>query len=726
MSHSPVNLGALRARAEEAIARGLASRLDTPAVAGQGDVTQLVEELRVYQAELELQNEELVQAQSKIAGALERYRLLFDHLPLPALVVDGLGFIVEANRQTEELLGLSPHRSLRGGSVFQLFDFDSRARLRPFVHRRVPPPPGGLSFLNLKLGGDQTLPCDVHVMPLRAGTNQEENNLLVLVDRSADLALRESEQAWRSLADSSTALIRIVDRKHRCIYVNQAWRELTGWTPEAGGGGDWLACLHPDDRGRCQDESAWREAQPEPFSLDYRLRDRDGDYRWFRDSATPRRDSAGHFIGTIHQCLDITDRVEIETNLRAARHAAEAANRAKDAFLANLGHEIRTPLNAVLGLCQLLLGDALTNRQRHYLTQIQNSATELFALLTDLLAYSKLMETAEVRREPQPFRLRDLVANAVARFAHQARDQRLHLEVALDPTLPPILLGDPEGLQKILDCLVGNAVKFTAQGDIRVAVDLDPLDAAPDAPRDAATDPTTDLAPDSTTDSALGVPPDSYPGIAPASEAAASGELGPLPGTPTAAGADQTFWVRFTVSDTGIGLSPEQQGEIFTPFHQADMSLTRRHGGTGLGLGLSKRLVELMGGRIGVASTLAEGSTFWFSVPLGRPADLPETLPEASAASGHGTSPTVTGEGTNKARDVDLPGLLPKLAELDHSLAMGHARARQFNTEIVALLADTDLYAPYQDIAAAIGRLDYATASARLHHFIQEQGWPWP
>ena len=727
MSHSKVNLVALRARAEEAIARGLASRLDTPVVAGQGDVTQLVEELRVYQAELELQNEELIQAQGKIAGALERYRLLFDHLPLPALVVDGLGFIVEANRQTEELLGLSRPRSLRGGSVFQLFDFDSRARLRPFVHRRVPPPPGGLSFLSVKRGADQSLPCDVHVMSLQAASSLEETSLLVLVDRSADLALWESEQAWRSLADSSTALIRITDREQRCVYVNQAWRALTGWAPEADGGGDWLACLHPDDRGRCQAESPRREAQAEPFSLDYRLRDRDGDYRWFRDSATPRQDSAGRFIGHIHQCLDITDRVEIETNLRAARHAAEAANRAKDAFLANLGHEIRTPLNAVLGLCQALLGDALTDRQHHYLTQIHTSATALFALLTDLLAFSKLMETGEARRAPQPLRPRDLVANVATRFAPQARDQRLTLEVALDPALPPLLRGDPEGLQKILDHLVGNAVKFTASGGVRVAVDLDPLDAAQDA----------------------------------------------------AAGADQTCWVRFRVSDTGIGLSPEQQGEIFTPFHQADMSLTRRHGGTGLGLGLSKRLVELMGGRIGVASSPGAGSTFWFSVPLGRPADLtknqPENPPEAPAASGHGVSPAVTGEGANGAttgcggnlattgygsgpmapgeevglavsaaegqarapaspppapagatQEVDPAVLLPKLAELDQLLAMGQARARRINAELVALLADTPLHAPYQDIAAAIGRLDFPTAAARLRHFIQVGGWPWP
>ena len=671
MSHPKVNLGELRARAEQAIARGLASRLDTPAVAGQGDFTQLVEELRVYQAELELQNEELVQAQSKIAGALERYRLLFDHLPLPALVVDGLGFIVEANRQTEELLGLSRPRSLRGYSVFQLFDFDSRARLRPFVHRRVPPPPGGLSFLSLKRGADQTLPCDVHVMSLHAATNQEENSLLVLVDRSADLALRESEQAWRSLADSSTALIRIVDREHRCVYVNQAWRELTGWAPGEDGGCDWRTCLHPDDRARCQDESARLSVQPVPYSLDYRLRSRDGDYRWFRDSATPRQDSAGRFIGYIHRCLDITDRVEIETNLRAARHAAEAANRAKDAFLANLGHEIRTPLNAVLGLCQSLLGDALTDRQRHYLTQIHTSATELCTLLTDLLAFSKLMETGEARRAPQPLRPRDLVANAVARFAPQARERRLHLETALDAALPPILLGDPEGLQKILDHLVGNAVKFTAQGGVRVAVDLDPLDAASDA----------------------------------------------------AAGADQTCWVRFRISDTGIGLSPEQQGEIFTPFHQADMSLTRRHGGTGLGLGLSKRLVELMGGRIGVASSPGAGSTFWFSVPLGRPADLTKNQPENLTANPPANPPEAPAGAT---REVDPAVLLPKLAELDQLLAMGQARARRVNAELMALLLGTPLHAPYQDIAAAIGRLDFPTAAARLRHFIQVGGWPWP
>lgn len=280
------------------------------------------------------------------------------------------------------------------------------------------------------------------------------------------------------------------------------------------------------------------------------------------------------------------------------------------------------------------------------------------------------METGEVRHEPQPVRPRDLVANAVTRFAPQARDQRLNLEVALDPALPPILLGDPEGLQKILDHLVGNAVKFTAQGGVRVAVDLDPLDAAPDA----------------------------------------------------AAGADQTCWVRFRISDTGIGLSPEQQGEIFTPFYQADMSLTRRHGGTGLGLGLSKRLVELMGGRIGVASSPGAGSTFWFSVPLGRPADLTKNQPENLTANPPANPPDAPAGAT---REVDPAVLLPKLAELGRMLAMGQARARRVNAELVALLAGTDLHAPYQDIAAAIGRLDFPTAAARLRHFIQVGGWPW-
>ena len=310
MSHSKVNLVALRARAEQAIARGQASRPNATVAVDQGDVTRLVEELCVYQAELEIQNEELVQAQVRIAGALERYRLLFEHLPLPALVVDGLGFIVEANRQTADLLGLSRHRSLRGGSVFQLFDFDSRARLRPVVQRREKPPSGALNFLGLQVAADRTLPCDVHVMQLRAASKLEENSLLVLVDRSADLALRESEHAWRSLADSSDALIRIADRDLRCLYVNRAWRELTGWAPEAGAGGDWSAHIHPEEQARCRDEIARRCSDREPFSLDYRLRRGDGDYRWVRDLATPRHDSAGRFLGYTHQCLDITDRVE--------------------------------------------------------------------------------------------------------------------------------------------------------------------------------------------------------------------------------------------------------------------------------------------------------------------------------------------------------------------------------------------------------------------------------
>ena len=335
MSQPKVNLMELRARAELAIARGQACRPAASEARGERDFAYLVEELRVYQAELEIQNEELIQAQAKIAGALERYRLLFDHMPLPALVVDGLGFIVEANRQTAELLGVSRHRSLRGGSVFQLFDFDSRARLRPVVQRREQPPAGVLNALGVKLSADRTLPCDVHVMPLGAASRLEESTLLVLVDRGVDLALRESEHAWRSLADSSAALIRLSDPEQRCFHVNQTWRELTGWAPEAGNRGDWSVCIHPEDQGRCRETFARQCARREPFSLDYRLGCGDGAYRWVRDSATPHYDSGGRFIGYIDQCLDITDRVEAEAELRAVKQAAEAADLPKSAMVAD-------------------------------------------------------------------------------------------------------------------------------------------------------------------------------------------------------------------------------------------------------------------------------------------------------------------------------------------------------------------------------------------------------
>ena len=193
MSERKVNLTALRERAQEAIAQGQARARLSQGGASNLELTHLLEELGVYQTELEIQNEELGLAQSQIASALEQYRLLFDHLPLPAFVVDAKGFIVEANRQACELFGISQHIALQRGSVARFLDFDSRARLHRVLRDSPGPEPQALEQVAVRLGADQIIPCDLHLMHFGSNYHREEQSLLVLVDRSADLALRESE-----------------------------------------------------------------------------------------------------------------------------------------------------------------------------------------------------------------------------------------------------------------------------------------------------------------------------------------------------------------------------------------------------------------------------------------------------------------------------------------------------------------------------------------------------
>jgi PAS domain S-box-containing protein len=280
----------------------------------------------------------------------------------------------------------------------------------------------------------------------------------------------------------------------------------------------------------------------------------DGTPVWVDRESVCQRDGLGRILGFFTSQRDVTEKVQAQEALSAAREAAEAANRAKTEFLANMSHEIRTPMNGILGLADLLLLSDPTPEQRAYLTDLKFSGEGLLSILNDLLDLAKI-EAGRVELEAIPFDLPELVERTANLYAARLAERPVELVTLLDPRIPRYVVGDPTRLRQILSNLLNNAVKFTPRGEIRLAVTRR---------RDA----------------------------------------------------DSPLTAEFSVSDTGIGIAKEKRDRIFDAFAQADSSTARRFGGTGLGLSISARLAGLMGSRIEVESEPGRGSVFSFRLRL--------------------------------------------------------------------------------------------------------------
>ncbi len=288
--------------------------------------------------------------------------------------------------------------------------------------------------------------------------------------------------------------------------------------------------------------------------------------------------------------------------LDRARQAAEAANEAKSSFVANISHEIRTPMNGVLGMCELLRGTPLDQRQSEYLNFATGSAENLLTLINDILDFSKI-EAGKLALENHPFSIKRLLDEVVGLMKMQASSKGLLVTEHRDPQLADAYLGDGLRIRQILLNLLSNAIKFTERGKVEVRIEVE-----------TASQPANDL--DRATEPA---DPDVKPGS-------------PQTGDPPR---QDRHRIRFEVEDSGVGIAPEKLVNIFHPFEQEDASITRKFGGTGLGLAISKKLVEMMGGTADVASERGKGSVFRFSIEL-QPTVLPEqeadTPTEASAS----------------------------------------------------------------------------------------------
>jgi PAS domain S-box-containing protein len=428
---------------------------------------------------------------------------------------------------------------------------------------------------------------------------------LAVIEQSAHLAsiaieqsqaaarLRESQRFVQNILDSVASEIAVIDPTGTIMAVNDAWRRFSienstkpgCMAPHADIGANYLiSCNNRESRNAREGIQAVLDGHLPSFTLEYHCHSPQVQ-RWFLMTVTPLASGRKGAV-TVHNNITARKQAELELrkhrdhledlitertkDLLAAKDAAETANRAKSTFLANMSHELRTPMNAIMGMTDLVLHKVTDPKQRDQLSKVAHASQHLLAIINDVLDISKI-EAERLNLEEKHFQLGEIIETLVSLVGLKAVDKGLQWQVDLPPKAANLLLiGDSLRLSQILLNLASNALKFTEQGAITVRTRIEE-----ETPKNVL--------------------------------------------------------LHFEVQDTGIGIAAEDQKRLFNAFEQADGSMTRKYGGTGLGLAISKRLAEMMGGDIGLKSMLGQGSTFWFTVRIGKTTEVAKPAPVASA-----------------------------------------------------------------------------------------------
>ncbi|WP_269930714.1 PAS domain-containing hybrid sensor histidine kinase/response regulator [Aminobacter sp. HY435] len=480
------------------------------------------------------------------------------------------------------------------------------------------------------------------VIAITDNATRNRAEMETLADRMWEL--QESEERFRGLIDALGDLVVHRDREGRIVYANKVFAELIG-RDQRDLAGRTLFELGVDVG--VVPDAAFFDGEC-LSSADVGIRSA-GVVRWFSWIELSVRDNDSHTVSHRAIARDITARKRAEAALIGARERAEYASQAKSRFLATVSHEIRTPMNGIMGMAKLLHDTELSPEQRTYVGAVSTSASALLALIEDLLDYSKI-EAGRFAPEPQPMSPRELADNVVELLASRAFGKNIGLGCHVAPNVPQMITADPGLVRQVLLNLIGNAIKFTDEGGVRLSVE----------------------------------------------------RVG-----------EGTGKIRFTVADTGPGLRAEDRERIFEEFEQADGTSTRSHGGAGLGLAISKRLVTSMGGTISVNSTLARGSEFSFEIPAfgatsssstgadaladRRAVILSRNAPEAAAlaetirAYGGQAEIAATVEQARMHADGCDALLIDAALEEKHGQVLQHLRENGFGaSEAITVIAPTD------------------------------------
>ncbi len=400
--------------------------------------------------------------------------------------------------------------------------------------------------------------------PLFDSHGNIDSVLFSLIDITAQKNIQEelqkAEERWKYALSSSEDGVWDWNLQDGKVYYSKMWKKMIGYNEDEveNSFSGWEKLMHPDDK-----EKAFAEIvkhvknQTENYVLEHRLMSKSGQYKWMLSRGKiierDQNNNPIRFIGTL---TDIDHIKRVEQELKAAQLKAEQATEAKSLFLSTMSHEIRTPLNAVIGFSNLLLRENQRTENSEYLENIQTSANHLLSLINNVLDISKI-ESGKLEFEKKEFDLEKLVEENLSMLSLRAKEKNIELSVGHIPSYPYYLIGDPLRLTQVLNNLLGNSVKFTDKGYVRLDIE-------------------------------------------------------------TIFEQGNTIELKFSIKDTGTGIPDNKIDTIFDSFSQASSDTTRKYGGTGLGLTISRHIINLQGGNIGVSSKLHEGSTFYFNLKLGK------------------------------------------------------------------------------------------------------------